>query len=69
VNNSGSIDYSEFISAAIDREELITQDNLEAAFKLIDNENTGALSVSNLRNALAYTQGIVEENQVEDLMN
>jgi calcium-dependent protein kinase len=60
INGNGSIDYNEFISAAVDREELMTQENLVTAFNLIDTEKTGALSVNNLRSALAYTNDIVD---------
>lgn len=35
-NKSGAIDYSEFVSAAIDKERLLSENKLKSAFKLFD---------------------------------
>lgn len=35
-NGDGVIDYTEFITAAIDKSEVINKENMMAAFKLID---------------------------------
>ncbi len=36
VNKSGSVDYSEFVTATINRINMLSQAKLEAAFKLFD---------------------------------
>lgn len=43
-NQSGFIDYTEFVAAAIDREKLLTKQRIEACFKLFDKDNSGTIS-------------------------
>lgn len=49
INKSGSIDYSEFISAAINRQQLLSKQRLEAAFKTFDIDNSGAIDADELK--------------------
>ena len=49
VNGDGKIDYSEFMTAAIDRRVLLNMENLEKAFKLFDADNNGKISMDELR--------------------
>jgi Ca2+-binding EF-hand superfamily protein len=35
-NQSGAIDYTEFVAAAIDREKLLSKQRIEACFRLFD---------------------------------
>ena len=35
-NNSGEIDYSEFVTASINRQKLLSKDKLELVFKMFD---------------------------------
>jgi len=35
-NNDGTINFSEFITVTIEKEKLLTEDNLKKAFKLFD---------------------------------
>eukprot|EP00349_Pseudokeronopsis_sp_Brazil_P010027 CAMPEP_0202977988 /NCGR_PEP_ID=MMETSP1396-20130829/84578_1 /ASSEMBLY_ACC=CAM_ASM_000872 /TAXON_ID= /ORGANISM="Pseudokeronopsis sp., Strain Brazil" /LENGTH=371 /DNA_ID=CAMNT_0049716843 /DNA_START=500 /DNA_END=1614 /DNA_ORIENTATION=- len=50
-NGDGVIDYTEFITAAIDKAVLINKDNLLAAFQLIDKDNSGVITVDELKAA------------------
>jgi calcium-dependent protein kinase len=43
-NNSGFIDYTEFESASMKRDQLLTQKHLEEAFTMIDIDGNGRLS-------------------------
>ena len=36
VNGDGNVDYTEFLTAAFDKEKLLTEQNLENVFRLID---------------------------------
>jgi len=48
-NKSGSVDYSEFVTATINRINMLSQAKLEAAFKLFDKNGDGYLTVDELK--------------------
>lgn len=48
-DNSGVIDYTEFIGAAINREQLLTRQRIEASFKLFDKDSNGGISTAELK--------------------
>mmetsp|Transcript_25827 Transcript_25827/g.25370 ORF Transcript_25827/g.25370 Transcript_25827/m.25370 type:complete len:209 (-) Transcript_25827:25-651(-) len=52
VDGNGFIDYSEFIMASAKRESLLSKQNLENAFRLFDNDNSGKISAKEIRNIL-----------------
>lgn len=49
-NNDGKIDYSEFITAAVDRAKLLNQQNLEIGFQMFDQDGNGKISRDELKN-------------------
>ena len=49
LDGSGEISYDEFLSAMIDSKKVITEDKLERAFKIFDKDNSGRLSVDEIR--------------------
>jgi len=48
-NGSGYIDYTEFIMATAQKEKMINQMNLEAAFKVFDSDGSGKISAQELK--------------------
>ncbi len=50
-DGNGKIDYTEFITGAIDKATLLNVENLTAAFKLIDKDNSGDISIQELKEA------------------
>jgi len=48
-NGSGSIDYTEFVMATINRQKLLSKERLEAVFKLFDKDGNGYLTADELR--------------------
>ena len=48
VNSDGSIDYAEFVTAAMDMEKLLSEQNLEAAFKMFDADGNGSITAAAL---------------------
>jgi Ca2+-binding EF-hand superfamily protein len=48
MDGSGSLDYSEFLAASIKHEELLNQENLQAAFNMFDVEKDGLLQLENI---------------------
>lgn len=48
-NGNGVIDYSEFLTAAINKTKLLSTQNLEKAFKMFDTDNSGTISIEELK--------------------
>jgi len=51
VNKDGYIDYTEFITAAVNKAVILNEDNLEAAFRMIDTDSSGTISIKELQDA------------------
>ena len=51
VNNDGQIDYTEFITAAFDKQKLLQREKIQQAFNLFDTDEDGGISTEELRNA------------------
>jgi len=43
-NYSGTIDYTEFVMATINRKKILTKERIEATFKLFDKDGNGYLT-------------------------
>ena len=52
-DGDGKIDYTEFITAAYNRELLLSQQNLQIAFKMFDQDGNGQLSMDELKSVFA----------------
>jgi len=50
-DGNGFIDYTEFITAAINKATILNKDNLLTAFKLLDTDNSGMITVDELKAA------------------
>ncbi|CAD8079716.1 unnamed protein product [Paramecium primaurelia] len=48
-NNSGSIDYTEFVIATIDRQQLLSKQRLQMTFRMFDKDKSGLISVDELK--------------------
>ena len=48
-DKSGSIDYSEFLLAAINQKKILTQQNLKEAFNLFDKDKNGSINASEIK--------------------
>ena len=48
-NCNGVIDYTEFLTAAADKERLLCKQNLETAFQMFDTDRSGTLSMTELK--------------------
>lgn len=49
LDNSGYIDYTEFLTATLEREILLSKNNLEAAFEAFDKDGSGFITAGELR--------------------
>ena len=53
VGGNGYVEYTEFVAAALHKEELLSIDNVRAAFKHFDASGTNAISKDDLEDVLA----------------
>lgn len=49
VNGDGKVDYTEFISAAYEKESLLSQKNLKSVFKMLDANNDNSVTKDELK--------------------
>lgn len=66
-NGDGVIVYSEFITAAHDKANIINKGNLRDAFKLIDSDNSGMISVTELK-AVFDSHHVKDEQLWDEIM-
>ena len=48
INNDGKVDYDEFVTAATNRVQLLTEENLRAAFRALDEQGDGIITANEL---------------------
>jgi calcium-dependent protein kinase len=53
-DGSGFIDYSEFVVASMNEKQLLTNDKLEAAFRMFDKDGIGSISVEEIKQVLSF---------------
>ena len=52
-NGSGYIDYSEFVTASIDKDKLLSKQRVESFFALCDRDGNGKISANELKDMLS----------------
>lgn len=60
-NKSRSIDYSEFLAAAMDRKKLISKEKIRKVFAIFDKDGNGKISPHEFKNIFKGVSGIKEE--------
>ena len=60
------IDYSEFVTASIDRKKFMSMKRLQQAFKLFDEDGSGGIEISELKKVFA--QQNVQDNVWKQMM-
>ena len=55
VNKDGRVDFSEFVAAALDKKQLLSDKNLRAAFNAFDTNSSGYLERDNIEGILSYS--------------
>lgn len=59
-NGDNKINFAEFITAAINREKIVSKHNLQATFKMFDSNGDGSISIDELK---AVFQGSILGNE------
>jgi len=67
-DKDGYIDYTEFITGAIDKKKLLTVENLRKAFSLLDVDSDGAISRDELRAAFNNVHTAESDDFWEEVM-
>ena len=60
-DGSGFIEYSEFVVAAMNEKNVLTNEKLQAAFKMFDKDGSGLISPSEIKEVLGFGQTLSEE--------
>lgn len=53
IDGDGEIDFTEFVSAAFNKRTLLSQENLDAAFKTFDSDGNGKITMDELKAVFA----------------
>lgn len=61
VDNSGEIDFSEFVTATVNRGNLLQDEKLKAAFAVYDKDGSGSISTAEIKEVLGVGGNISEE--------
>lgn len=61
VDNSGEIDYSEFVVATLNEKNLLSNNKLRAAFKMFDKDGGGSISIEEIKQVLSFGQNLEED--------
>lgn len=67
IDNSGYIDYSEFVVATMNEKNLFSEKKIKAAFKMFDTDNSGNISKDEVKEALQKV-GNLSEQQLDEVM-
>jgi len=65
-DNSGYIDYSEFVVAAMNEKQLTSNDKLKAAFKMFDKDDSGKITPDEIKEVLGFGQANALSNTAID---
>jgi len=67
VDESGAIDYSEFVVASMNEKNLLSNNKLQSAFKMFDKDGGGSISTEEIKQVLSFGQNL-EESVVNDII-
>lgn len=60
VDNSGEIDFSEFVTATVDKQRLLQEEKLKTAFSFYDADGSGSISTDEIKEVLGVGKQISE---------
>ena len=66
-DGSGAIDYSEFLMATMNEQQLMSKEKLKQAFKMFDKDNSGTISKQEIREALGNLDEEVADKMISEV--
>lgn len=54
VDNSGEIDYSEFVVATLNEKNMLSNNKLKAAFRMFDKDGGGSISIDEIKQVMSF---------------
>jgi len=60
-DNNGSIDYSEFVTACINKKSFLSRKRLKVAFRIFDKDDNGGIDMSELKEIFRNSGDISDE--------
>ena len=60
VDKSGEIDFSEFVTATVNRSNLLSEEKLLSAFNIYDKDKNGSISIEEIKEVLGVGKKISE---------
>ena len=66
-DNSGEIDYSEFVVATMNEKNLLSNNKLQTAFKMFGKDGGGSISTDEIKQVLSFGQSL-DEKVVNDII-
>jgi len=67
-DNSGFIDYTEFVVAAMNESEMNSNDFLQAAFKMFDKDGSGIISADEIKQVLGFGDNAMAPGVLESIV-
>ena len=58
VDKSGEIDFSEFVTATVNRSNLFSEEKLRSAFNIYDKDKNGSISIDEIKEVLGVGKKI-----------
>lgn len=68
INGNGTIDYSEWLVATMDRDRLLTDDRLKIAFDFFDKDKNGQIDIHEIKEAIGSKRSFVEDRVWQSIM-
>ena len=68
VDHSGFLDYTEFISASLNRSKMLSKDKLEAAFRAFDKDGSGKIGIDELKDMLEKNDRLAEDSEWNEVI-
>ena len=62
------MDYTEFISATLNRSKMLSKDKLEAAFKAFDKDGSGKIGIDELKDMLEKNDRLAEDSEWHEVI-
>lgn len=58
IDGNGAIDYTEFVMATMNENNIVTNDKLQQAFKMFDKDGSGSITADEIKEVLGFDSSI-----------